>query len=665
LAGFIEAINIESSKPGLAPSNAFVLVEWCSALLQELSDTIYWDRWGLNILTCNAHILELCLRGFSRPDVKRSALVVTWRGLRKVFSNGNTRQKLIEDAVKKLSSKGSQPSAINSIMLGAIAGVCARKPVAKQILITLKPSFYGFYNREIVGSRSPIPQHIANGLNEFFLKFSSLEDIEQEIIPSLEKALLRAPEVVHNDLLTPLFHSIPDSIDISTIIRVKILKPLLSNIKSTNATIRCGALSAFKVAVTKCHDVDAVVQIAEEILFPLKSGKLPSADQRAYHADMLAALPISEKMVSKLPFALATVAGKETNETALNAETLALLHCLEWATVNGMPLEKPVVDILVKGMSDKKIPLRRLWTIRFGELLWTTSDSAILEAKLSVLAESSMPALVDIWKESTSNPIAAAQSGLITAAYIFTALAGSRLAVVANMKVDAALKKAQIASQVLVMDPKPSFLLNQRIYGKLSTDNDFIWFLRALSSVSKDLITLEPDSAVALGWAQAMMFCICSASINPELRKQASKTLSRIYMRSPQHISKLIIAGLWRWTHAVETGDKDSAAAVAKTENNNLHIVVRSICLPPSDAPQFYGEVSKSIIQEQLVSLLVLSRPELLPRINWIDLCLRVGIDPGELAQLSGESLMQQILDVTTYRESVRYQNSSTRILFR
>jgi hypothetical protein len=653
LTDFVKTVHAETSKPGLAPSNAFVLVEWCSVLLQEISSTDHWERWGLETVVSNGQVLELCLSESSRSNVKHSALVVTRRGLRKAFSKNSTRQKAIEGAVQRLSAKGPQPSARNAIMLGVIAGVCARKPEANEVLSSKKSEYYAFYTREIIGSRTAVPPHIANGLEDFFSAFATKEDVEKEIIPSLEKALLRAPEIVLNDLVTPLFRSLPDSIDLSTILKTNLLKPLLSNVKSTNAAIRQGALSAFKAAVLKCHDTGVISQIAEEVLAPLMSGKLASADQRANQADMLAALPVSKSTAGKVAPALATVAGKEANEAALSSETSALLRYITLGLHNQMDLEKAVIDAFVKGISDKKVPIKKLWSTRLGELFWSVKDLEILKTKLSGLAESTMPALMDIWQETTANPISAAQSGLVTGAYVFTTISHSKLAPTSNAKVEAALKKAQVAKQALTMGPKPSFLLNQRIYGKLSSDDDFTWFIRALSFVSQGLTGIEPHSAVAIEWSQAMIFCICSSGVKPGLRRDASHALSELYVRDPAHISKIMIAGLWSWRDSVESGEKDSAAATSKTDVQNLHLVVKSICLPPAEATRLGGQVDDSIRKDQMISLLILSRPELLPRVNWIDMCLRVEVDPGDLTRASGDSLMQQILDRTSFTETV------------
>jgi hypothetical protein len=75
--------------------------------------------------------------------------------------------------------------------------------------------------------------------------------------------------------------------------------------------------------------------------------------------------------------------------------------------------------------------------------------------------------------------------------------------------------------------------------------------------------------------------------------------------------------------------------------------------LPSTDVARLGFEVEESVKESQMVSLLVVARPQLLPGVNWIDLCLRIGIDPGKLARASEESLITQILDSTSFNETV------------
>ncbi|EDO01257.1 hypothetical protein SS1G_03731 [Sclerotinia sclerotiorum 1980 UF-70] len=636
--------DTETRKVGLAPSNAFVLVEYCSAILQVTTTDARWKSWGLLVVVGNARTLELCITSKHRA----SALKTTWRGLRKVFQS-DVFQTAIGDSVQKLSSKEAQPSSKNAVMIGAISGVCARKPQAKLVLESKKSLIYSYYTREIIASRTQLPPHIASALKDFFVDFATQEDFEREIVPSLEKALLRAPEIVLNDLVTPLFQSLPSSVDLSSVLRTKLLKPILSNIKSTNPTIRQGALSAFRAIVPKCHDETSIAQVSEEILTPLKGGKISAADQRANYAEMLSILPVSKSNASTA-IGLAAIAGKEANEAALSAETFALLHYLKKRVQNEFPLDKSIIGAFTKGLSDKKVPVKKLWTIRLGELLWDTEESDLSESKQ--LAEETATALVDTWQEITANSIPAAQSGLIAAAYVVAAISQAKLGVISVAKVDAALKKAQVSHQSLAMEPKPSFLLNPRIYSKLSTYDDYMWFVRALFAFPDQLASLDPASLSATGWSQAVIFSICSPNVHYDVRRHASHLLSQLYVRFPGNVSKILTFGLWKWLQSIELGEKDSAPISAKTESENLHLVLKAICLTPAEINRRGGIVDQAVVKDQMVSLLVICRSELLPRVSWIELCLKADVDPGNLARERGDDLVKQILDITSIQDA-------------
>jgi hypothetical protein len=628
-------------------------VEWFGILLQQCVGTEHWAKWGIEIILSDAQVLELCQSVSSKSNLRHSALVVTRRALRKVFSHQETRERSISDAVSRLADKGTKPTPRNAIMLGIIAGVCSRQAELKTILESRKTDIYAFYIREILGSRSPVPAHIANGLHDFFISFATNEDVETQLIPSLEKGLLRAPEIVLDDLLTPLFHSLPEIIDLSDAYCGKLQKPLLSNIKSSNAAIRHGAIAAFKAAISHCHKEESLAQISEEILSPLKSGKLPAADQRALHSEMLAAIPISEKLSGKLLPSIAAVAAKEASEVALSMETIVLVAHVTWCIAKDISVDKVIIETFVKGISDKKIPIRRLWTVRLGEIFWAIKGSELEKSSFISLAESVLPGLIELWNEIIANPVAAAQSGLVTATSVLTAVTPTKLEPIRSGKIDASLKKAHILQQALTFDPKPSFLLNHRIYTKLTTEDDVVWFVRALFAVSGRLDSLDPETSVAIAWSQAVIFCICSNNLTPAVRRQAIEALSRAYVQLPIPIANVITSGLWRWIQSVEAGEKEGAASAAKVGTGQLHLVVKSVCLPPVAASRIGTEVSISAREQQMISLLVISRPELLPHVHWIDLCLRVEVDPGDLARKYTDALLEQILSITNFNEAV------------
>ncbi|KAK0644362.1 armadillo-type protein [Cercophora newfieldiana] len=651
----VTAVRQESQKQGIAPGSAFVLVEWCSLFMQNLAGTPLWEKLGNDIFLATADSLEKCLQPTSRGSVGNSALVITRRGFRSLVS-GENAEKVVSAAVASLAAKGAQPTAKNAPLLGVIAGVCSRKPSVKPILEKLKSQYLTFYTREIVGSRTPLPKHLANGLSDFFSAFVSLEDLEKEVFPALEKGLLRAPEVVLNDLITPLVHSLPEEFDLSKTLSGRFIKPLLSNIKSTNAAVRTGAATTFKELVSGSRDFACLEQVADEVLGPLKSGKLASADHRVLHSEMLVALPSTTGIASKIAIGLPPLTSKEGNEPALAAETLALNTSTIALLPSDVDIPKALIDAYVKGLADKKVPVRRMWILRAGEVLYTFSQDAAgsLPANFVKFSEAIFPPLLAIFSEVAANPTAAAQSGSVTGALVLCGV-GALLQRPELASIQAAAKKAAIQKTSLTLDPKPSYLLNQRIYSKFVED-DLKWLSRALSAVAPALGA--STAAVRVAWAHAFFFLICSATTVPSVRKQAANTLSDLYAQSTANsedvsvITEAVIDGLWHWVAATESADKESAAALAKTGNSNLHLVLRSICLPPKDYADRAGvDVVKAQLEAQMCSLLVLAKSELIPRASWIDLCLKVETDPGELANKYEDRLVNEIVTRTGFEQ--------------
>ncbi|KAH0543280.1 hypothetical protein FGG08_002343 [Glutinoglossum americanum] len=643
-APFINHLKAESQKAGIAPTNAFVLVRWCSLLLQQFkSGPELWEKWGLDVLVVNAQSLELCLASGARESIKDSALVATRRGLRSVFTTKAIGEGAIKAVVIRLTAKNVVPVARHTVFLGAVAGVCARIPRARIVLEGLKSHLYNFYIREVIMSRTLVPQHIADGLHDFFADFTTTGDLQAELTPPAEKGLLRAPEVVLNDLISPLIKALPVEIEMSPILLGNLLKPLLANIKSTNSSIRNGALSTFETIASRCHSDTLLERVADEILNPLKTSKISAADQRVLHAQMLAAIPGSTALARKIPTGLATVVGKEPNEVAIGAESKALAKHLGYGLTNGVEVEKSVLDVFIKGLADKRPSIRTAWVLRVGELFWSLSGEDLGRKEAISFAEGMFDKLLEAWDEVISGPLRSAQSGLVTAGYVVTSICLCKLNSAKSGKLAAAIRKAEFSKKAVVFQPKPSFLLNHRIYSKLASDEDHIWAIRALAAVSVDLTQEQSSSETGDAWAVAFLFFICAANVKPLVKKEAISALATAYARNPATIGKTVVNGMWQWWRHVELGYKDHVALAAKTGNNLLYHAVRSICLPPEEADRLGGKVDEKILKDQLVGMVVLCRSELLPRVSWIEACQRSGIDPGALAREEASKLLFKI----------------------
>jgi hypothetical protein len=631
----VAAIRKESPKSGIALSSAFVLLEWCGLLLQCLAGSKLWDDLGTDILLSQADLLEKCVQT-PRRSLAHSAVVVTRRGFRKLLAPEASREQTLKNAVETLAAKGAQPTAKHAPVLGVIAGVSSRQSALKPILGSLKPKYYEFYTREIIGSRAAVPEHIAAGLNDFFVDFSSLDEVEKDVVPALEKGLLRAPEVILGGVLEQLVMALPESSDLSSVLDGKLLKPLLSNVKSSNIAIRTGAVVSYRAIVSRSRDPKALDHIAEEIANPLKSGKLTSADHRILHAEMLAATPLSSSSAGKVLAAVTTVAAKEGNEAALAAETSVFVQACLSVLKSNSEVPKPVLDLVVKGLAEKKFPSRRLWLLRAGEVLQELS-SVEPNAHIQSFVGAVVPKILDTYNDVIANAQIAAQNGIVVGTYIATALAPKLQANFPESPANAAIKKASISKEALSLGTKSSFLLNSRIYSKITSEEDLRWLCSALSAIAANL-SGKTDNEVLLAWSEAVIYLIATPTVPVKIQQESATALSKLYSQDPTSMARFMVNGLWHWLGQSETGEKDS-----KIGKGNLIQVLRAFCLEPEELKKIGGVVDKTDLEKQACTLLVLSRPELIPRASWIELCLRMQIDPGELARHHEDELLREI----------------------
>lgn len=643
-----KAFNREASKHGLAPSNAFVLVEWGSIFLQHCFGTQEpWNSYGKDLVVSHAQILEVCCSSGVRPGVKQSALVVTRRALRKVLGSNSGGDATVDSVVTLLATR-SQPLGFRSaVFLGVVAGVCARLPSKRPILEHQKGHYYSFYTREIIASRFKVPKHVVIGLNDFFANFTTIDDLSQDVVPAMEKALLRAPEVILDDLISPLVKSLSLAIDLTQLLSEHLLKPLLSNIKSQNVAIRNGAMSAFTVLISRCKDETYLERITDDILLPLSTSKLAGAEQRTLHARMLTLLPWQSSRTETICTSLAAIITKEPNEGALGTETAALTQQYSLIATSGFEIgskaKTSITDVFCNGLSDKRAATRKTWALRVGDLLWLLKGQVGDSPETVQLVEALVPQALQIFDEAALSPQAAAQSGLAVAAYVVTALWNDLLSMVKDDAVEAAIHKAKVYDRVLTPSPKSSILLNHRIYTKLSAKEDYTWLIRALVACSGDLANVGSTSAAGDAWVQVFLYLISATDIPSDIQKHAIAALTQVYLTDPAAVAGAVVQGLWSWLRSVEMGNKDTAAAAVQTGNTRLYTAVRSICPPPRMRQPGIGDVDIDVLQAQLINMLVLCRPEILPRVNWIEMCLRMGQDPGAVVRAKAVQCVKKV----------------------
>ena len=637
----------ESTKPTIAPGNAFVLVRWSSLLLQHsVADKTLWHAIGKRILGALTNALNTLYSSGPKASTLTTAVRVSRRAIRAI-ARAEFGLDALDESIITLSTKPSTPMPRNAITLGIIAGVCKRVPDRDSVVESRKQDYIAFYIRELLGSRAQLPEYIGKALHDFFTAFITLEDMKRDIVPAVEKALLRAPEVVLNDLVAPMIASLPKELDLSEVLTRNLLRPLLSNIKSTNAVIRDGAVRTFEVIASRCTDGNFIEKAADDILTPLITNKVASAEQRVIHAQMLSALHPSTTLASKVQQGLVPVASKEANEAAVAAELLAVSKFAKYALENDMKIESATIDAFSKGLSEKRLPMRRLWCLSFVDIIWSLGADSIGKENASLFLDSGIGKLVDVFNEVVANPIPAAQNGQVAVACATAALCLAYIPRIPDLKSAPIVRKARIADRMLTSDSKPSFILSPRVYTKLGAEDDLRWLQRAITSSFQKLPDDEAQSSSSTAWAQALIYVIVGAGVPARIRNEAARELRSLYCNEPAKVSEIITQGLWQWCEDVELEAKDSAAFIARTGRGELYKVVSAICLDHETLSEQGVSVDNLVLEHQMIKLLVLCRIQLVTRASWVELCLRSGIDPGALAGKAPTECLAEILTVT------------------
>jgi hypothetical protein len=638
-----QRLNTECSKPSLAPASAFVLVEWCSIVLQHLrSESPASLAIVLDVISADAKVLEICLGVATKQPVKQSAVRVTRRALRAVFSAESWGDEAIRESVTRLTGEPA-PAQRNAPFLGVISGVTARLQDRRHVLEGLKKQILAFYSKEILGSRTPVPAHIADGLSDFFASFATYEDVKTEVLPPLEKAILRSPEVVLGGLIPPFCSSLPQEIDLSEAVYSRLVKPLLSSLKSSNPVIRHGAAQSFVSLISRCRSEDWLLKVIGEIIGPLKTQKIPNAEQRALHAQVLSAVPCFINLSQEVVSGLVPVSARESSEVALEPELKAVCKHLAYLIQSKVALKDDIVTAISKSSGDKRVPFRKLWQVQIGEVIWKIEQETLSHTSNERFIKQVLIRLRESYNEVVANPLPSAQSGLVSIAYVFLALCGR----LQESDIVASGDWTSVVTQSMSLTPKISFLLNPKVYTKLTAGDDFRWKARALAAIAAKSGIRSHDSAAKDAWGQAFIYIIAASGVEPRSREEASRTLSEVYLKDADTIGTVMIAALWTWTLSLETAEKESAAVAAgATSENFLHLVIKAICPRASDIQASGQAEAELTLKNQLINMLVLCRAELIPRVSWIELCLKTGTDPGRLVCERPDDCMKQLTGV-------------------
>lgn len=640
---FLSFIQTEAVKSSIASSSTFVLLEWCSIVLKQISGNAdLWAKYGVSIASAAAVVLERCLAYPSKPSRRQTAISVTRFGLKSTLANEEIAETATQRLLTHLTAKSGRPTAYNAPYIGIIAAAATASKSAQAQVTVATPDICAFYVREIVGSKTPVPAHIAKGLSSFFRCYVDEAVFNTQLAPAIEKALLRAPEVILQGVMLPLISSLPTNIDLSTALAQHLQKSLIANVKSSNASMRTSAIAAFEAIAETSHDQSQVLTVCKELNKNIKDNK--AAEQRAAYLRMLGCMRLDADNASENATSLIAVATKETSDQALEQMTKTITKLCTTVVRAGSALPESLIKAVNQGLKDKKTPTKRSWALCYtelqGELSRTNGSGTSQSQKLANDVEGNM---LLVFKEVATNPIAAAQSGLFATACAVVALVLDERTALAHASWR---KKFDVDSCLESTEGKPSFLLNHKAYTKLTDTTDLTWLLRALMALVSSVN--ESGSNTGKDWSQAVIFAASAPSVPPSARLNCRAGLHERYLRYPEIVAPHIIRGVWLWVQSAMRQSKDTPATSTTVDVGSLHLVVKAICPKQSEILSSSGHISSATLQTQFLQMLVLCRPTLVRRISWIEQCLQSGLDPGALISENVQRCFDNIQNLTS-----------------
>ena len=653
---FVRLLRAESSKAVLAPSNALVLVEWIAVAL--LVCTGEWESrqalWS-DLISADALLLDLVHATSQRESIRNSADRVTNNALREAFAKPNFGPEVTKLTVVQLTSKSSLGYRA-AILLGLIADSHgdpeelhgAERTGALSMInvaVKFKSSFISFWIREVFGSKSLVPLHVVTAFHLFFFSIATLDDVQNELAPALEKSILRAPEVVLNGPARELFASLrfnfdPSENDLSDILAHRLLKPLLGNLKSANVRLQQGSLAVLEQILPRCRDDSELRKVVDEFLGPLMGGKLSSADQKIPFCKALETIVPSKSRSTTIVNGISGIVSKEPNEAVVAAQAQVLISHITYLIQKSEGDVSALARPLVKGLGDKKPTFQRVWAVCIGNMDRELRGSARTSTSSAQLLEVILPKLIDVFQEANANLIQAAQNGLIVTAFVLLGL--SRwLDFSDSSAVKSLFHRSKVVNAAIESDSK-SFLLNPKYYTKLTNGDDLHWLTCALGASCEPVIALGGDSKVSAAWTQALLYASSVKTVPFTVKRYAQQVLSDCYRKQPSGVSRMIVRGMWTWFRNRFSGLKESPAVAAQTDVQGVVWALQAICQTLCHSKTAPDDLDQ-ITQDQLIEMLVLCQSAILPGISWIDVCLRMGQDPGKLAAARTSDCIAQV----------------------
>ena len=355
-----------------------------------------------------------------------------------------------------------------------------------ELIASVKVPVLQYYTTHVVCSKMPVPRAVRDAIafqySSFFDIHVSQADLDEHVLPSLQKMLLRSPDTAFWDFG---FLCTRVNVDKASMLS-RFQNVILSSLASSNRATREAVLSIhdtnFRYQQSRwLLRYDDLVFFIEALCKSIKPGDVRSEEQRLAQYFFMKYVLASPKNSPALLTCMVPIIQKETQPTSVRASIDAIFKHVEYLLDQDEEVPPVFVKALLSKTHSPKAPIRAAALCGIYPALCLLSPKWMTQA-------SQNESRVHLFKElmpSLGTSIQSAQTGALTS--LEAALEGCvAVALIWGPMRPGHPLHAEAAAlapldALLAAGSKPSFLLNEKVAHKMGEHDLMHWHANALS----------------------------------------------------------------------------------------------------------------------------------------------------------------------------------------
>ncbi|KAL2314757.1 eIF-2-alpha kinase activator gcn1 [Schizosaccharomyces pombe] len=617
-----------------AVSVSFDCLNWVNSMIPNLPEKEL-QYWILELLPLQSSFLSYALRD-GKPSVADSAIKSTRRCYRSLFCKKmDSLKKLVSFLLTETENAILPPKSLP--LYGVIISTCYyfhQSPTPRNEISQQAELFSKIMAQNVLMAKPALEKYLYHEFCYSLGLLLSIDQLKLYLLPSIEKALLRSPEIIFSGILSSLAHGFADSkVDASSLILSSVLTSFVNGLKSSNAEVRRNCFQTFKDLSANASDNESLSRVASELITSLRTGKVTASDQRVLFVDALSSLSLKHIDASMLLNELLPLFTK-AKESDFNSLASLIVKTLKFLLMNGRNPGDKIYDFLSKSLQRPVAHESIFWLTSLATMAWDLPASDDVQIEFINFFLNNLSVLTEKALMSVSG---ATQNGTYLAPIIYLSFGVNKLSVWNSERISHTLELQDILVKLSTPKNNDVFIFSSKITNKLNDDQSKLWYFQGLCDFAKVSDNLLFSNFVER-WFQSVIGVFSFAS--RENSNRALKILKSAILYRP-HLRMSICSQLWNY-HA----DFEKSKSVGKFDSakyDEISSLFQSLILSSmsADTSNFSNQELVDF-DKYLVELLFLSFA-FKDKFDWIRFCQVSKRDPATLVSERIHSIIEEI----------------------